>query len=78
MKVGRLTDTEFSLSPSLFTGSHCSFSLMLYLIELNQKTISNLKKKKHWAHFIFTAFHRFVCLAVTLSRRKHFHLSSRR
>lgn len=45
MKVGRLTDTEFSLSPSLFTGSHCSFSLMLYLIELNQKTISNLKKK---------------------------------
>lgn len=46
MKLGHLTDTEFSLSPSLFTGSHCSFSLMLYLIELNQKTISNLKKKK--------------------------------
>ena len=53
MKLGRLTDTEFSLSPSLFTGSHCSFSLMLNLIELNQKTINNFFLKKHWAHSIY-------------------------
>ena len=70
MKLGRLTDTEFSLSPSLFTGSHCSFSLMLNLIELNQKTINNFFLKKHWAHFIFTAFHWFVCLAVSSEVRE--------
>ena len=62
MNVGCLTDTEFGLSPSLFTGSHCSFPLMLYLIETKPENY-----KQFFCFKTLGTFHLHCLLQVCLS-----------